>query len=107
MPLHEIRQRFTKSDMAVMAWRATEMAANMRDRTLPSARLPEKLDGGSYNFMENVDHDEMLKRIEERLGPIVWKMTDERGEIDLRKLTGDEALTYMQTLGIPVVKMGR
>jgi hypothetical protein len=57
--------------------------------------------------MENVDHDEMLKGIEAKLGGLVYKLTDSRGEIDLRRLTGDEALTYMQAIGIPVVRMDR
>jgi len=34
-------------------------------------------------------------------------MVDERGQVDLRKLTGDEALQYMQALGMPVMTMGR
>jgi len=84
------------------------VAANMRERTLPMANLPPKLDGsGKYDVMENVDHDEMLKGIEDRLGGIVYKMVDERGQVDLRKLTGDEALQYMQALGMPVMTMGR
>jgi hypothetical protein len=106
MPSREIRRRFTRSDMAIMGWRSAEMSANMRDKTVRKAPLPSSMDGETYgNGMENVDHDEVLKKIEDRLGGIVYKMVDERGEIDLRKLTGEEACTYLNAIGVPVIRM--
>lgn len=106
MPSREIRRRFTKSDLALMAWRSAEVTSNMRDKTVKNIKLPSTMDGTGYGT-ENVDKDEMLRGIEERLGGIVYKMCREDGEIDLRRLTGDEALTYMQALGIPVIPMRR
>jgi hypothetical protein len=106
MPSRDIRRRFTKSDIAIMAWRSAEVTANMHDKTFRPHALPSTLEGQELGTMENVDQDAMLKRIEERLGGIVYKFTDERGEIDLRKLTGDEAVTYLQAIGVPVIKMG-
>ena len=105
MPSREIRRRFTRSDMAIMGWRSAEMSANMRDKTVRKAQLPSSMDGGAVGTMENVDHDEVLKKIEDRLGGIVYKMVDTRGEIDLRKLTGEEACTYLNAIGVPVIRM--
>ena len=105
MPSREIRKRFTKSDIAIMSWRSAEMNANMRDNTLRTAPLPSKIDGTGYPLMEDVEHDTVLKGIEDRLGDVVYKMTDEKGEIDLRRLTGEEAVQYMNAIGIPVMRM--
>jgi len=108
MPSREIRRRFTRSDMAIMGWRSAEMSANMRDKTVRTAPLPSSMDGEvQHSKFESVDHDAVLKNIENRLGGIAYKMTDERGEIDLRRLTGDEAVTYLQAIGVPVFNMGR
>lgn len=46
--------------------------------------------------------DEEINKIEERLGPVAYKMVNEKGQVDLRKLTGDEALTYFAAMGIPI-----
>ena len=100
----EIRNRFTKSDIAIMGWRSREVSANMRSKTL-RPNVPAAPDVNVSGF-ENVDYDAHLKAIEDRLGPVVFKMTNDEGEIDLRKLTGDEALTYLNAIGVPVVKMG-
>lgn len=104
MPSREIRRKFTKSDIAIMSWRSAEVSANMHNKTVRPASLPAKLDSGA-SYMENTDRDAELQRIEERLGGIVYRMTDDKGEIDLRKLTGDEACQYMAALGIPIIRM--
>lgn len=41
-----------------------------------------------------------LLEVERRMGGVANKAVDENGEIDLRRLTGKEALTYMNALGI-------
>jgi len=102
MPSREMRSRFTKSDIALMAWRSAEVSANMRDRTVRS--LPSKMDGDGYPT-EQTAYEKRLKEIEDRLGTIVYKMQDENGKIDLRRLTGDEAVTYLQAIGVRVVGM--
>ena len=104
MPSREIRRRFTRSDIAIMSWRSAEVSANMRDKTVRPRVLPATLGGESLG-MENVDQDAVLKNIEDRLGGIAWKMVDDRGQIDLRKLTGEEAVTYLNTIGVPVMRM--
>ena len=92
MPLREIRRRYTRSEMFIAGWRSQEMAANMhrsfhRNAVAP---MPEQ---------QNAAED----ALEQRLGPtLLEKGIDESGEVDLRNLTGDEALRFMGSFGIKV-----
>lgn len=103
MPMRQILKQYTKSELAVIGWRSTEIAYNMdqvhREHVDDAARrAPET----ARAIVETVDERE-LRAIEARLGPVVYKMVDEKtGDVDLRKLTGDEAMKYCQALGIPI-----
>ena len=44
-----------------------------------------------------------MKVLEERLGAVAQKLENEQGEVDLRRLTGEEALQYMNAMGIPMM----
>lgn len=103
LPMGEIRKRFTRSEMALMAWRSAELAANM-DRITKDARRPVERTKET-EFRDHMTDDKDLAWIEDKLGPkIIERMVDPKtGEVDLRRLTGDEALRYMQTFGIPLV----
>lgn len=110
LPQREIRKRFTKSDLVLMGWRSAEVSANMRNNQRTPVALPQS-SGGLHEQLpyavQSTEHDAVLRAIEERLGTTVYKMTDERGEIDLRRLTGEEALNYMQAIGMNVIPMTR
>jgi hypothetical protein len=45
-------------------------------------------------------------QIEEQLGDVTNKMVDDRGHVDLRRLTGEEAMRFMGAMGISVPRMG-
>ena len=50
--------------------------------------------------------DAQLRFIERSLGEsVITKMVNRDGDVDLRRLTGDEALRYMRTMGVPLVTM--
>lgn len=49
-----------------------------------------------------VHSEREIQVLEEHLGPIAVKMVNDEGEVDLRKLTGDEALRYMAAMGIQI-----
>ena len=55
-----------------------------------------------YTGVPPVHNEREISALEERLGPVVHKMVNDEGEVDLRKLTGDEALRYMSALGIHI-----
>lgn len=114
MPLREIRKRYTKSDMAIMAWRGSEVSYNMqRNREVSaSRRLPANVSEGIRNAptgrQEGWDYDlpePEFKALEEKLSPFVVKLVNEEGRVDLRKVTGEEAMRYMAAMGIPMGRM--
>lgn len=95
IPLRELGRRFTKSEIMIMSWRSSELSFNIRSKS-PATNNHSRPD-------TDVD-DRFLSRIEERIAPIVSKIENEKGEIDLRQLTGPEVMQYMGALGI---SMGR
>lgn len=126
MPGREIKAKYTKSEIAIMAWRSAETSFNMRSRAQGVSQVPP----GPQNPVQGLPDPSMdvlpglstvqnaaqshyerastaeLQKIEERLGPVVYKMVDDKtGDIDMRKLTGAEAMRYLGALGINV--MGR
>jgi hypothetical protein len=101
LPMREVRQKFTKSELAIMAWRSAELSHNMKNRSRGPSR--EMLPQGDWSPKpQGVIEDRELSILEERLGPIAYKIENEKGELDLRKLTGDEAVRFMGALGINV-----
>lgn len=88
LPVRELRQRYTKSEMAIMAWRSSEMSHNMSQMTAKNGGGPEE--------------DKQLSALERRLGGIAEKIENEKGELDLHKLTGPEAMQFMASMGIPI-----
>jgi hypothetical protein len=107
MPLRQIRKTYRKSELAILAWRSHELSINMRSshpepprrgaRSSP-ASAPEEFYGASDpGFRRD------MALLEERLGPIADKLENEEGELDLRRLTGDEAVRYMNAIGIPIM----
>jgi hypothetical protein len=92
LPLRELRKRYTKSEMFVMAWRSSEIAYNMGKLHKTEAPTPEKVATASQSAYE--------ARLESQLGSIVDKLTDEEGEVSLHGLTGKEAMHFMGSMGI-------
>ena len=97
--MREVRKRFCKSEMALMAWRSSEMAHNMRTRMQNTVT---ERDNGSQPVLSGAE-----QALEERLGgDVVHNMVDDAGEISLRRLTGPQALRYCRALGIPLATGG-
>lgn len=97
MPMREINQKFTKSELLISAWRSRELAYNLRPKDTGN-------DSDRRRRMP-VDYEETtpkLRELEMRLAPIADKITDDNGEVDLHKLTGNEALHFMGAMGIPL-----
>jgi hypothetical protein len=96
MPLREVYKTYTKSEMAIQAWRSGEVAFNMRTQRQEGAnnRATNALDGA------NLPPTAAEEALERRLGPDLVAKLDE--EMDMRKLTGDEVQRYMGALGIPI-----
>lgn len=99
LPLKEIYARFTRSEVMLLGWRSAEMAHNMR-ATPP--QQPAAVPQGAYAGVTS-EQRRQLEVIEEQLGPtLIAKLENEEGQVDMRKLTGPEALRYMAAMGMPV-----
>lgn len=100
LPLREIKKRYTRSDMAVISWRSAEMAYNMKksmhgpqDRQIQRPEVRQEL----YSAVS----DPELDMLEQRLGPVAVKLEEQGEDFSMSKLTGEEALRFMNAMGIP------
>jgi hypothetical protein len=87
MPLREIEERFTKSELVLMAWRSQEMHHNLQKD------MPKKK--GKKHSKYGPDD----------IGPegMPAHFFNEDGEIDLSRVKGEEARGYFERrLGIPM-----
>lgn len=104
MPYHQIERTYRKSELAILGWRSAEIGHSMSPKGRQSQTRhdnPEqKQDNGQFGWS-----DETISDLERKLGPeISRKMVDDKGDVDLRRLTGAEAMHYLSCLGI---NMGR
>lgn len=100
LPMREIKRKYTKSELAVLAWRSQELAHNMSQHSKRASRQPF-VGAGRMRYQEppTVD-DVIISSIEKRLGPIADKITGDDGDVDLHRLTGAEAHAFFSSLGV-------
>jgi|HubBroStandDraft_1064217.scaffolds.fasta_scaffold605877_2 hypothetical protein len=103
VPMREVEERFTKSEMAIMAWRSNELGYLMHQSMQNSALRAQSSARGVPEAVDYIETDEKLIKLEQRLGPIADKLENKHGEIDLRQLTGPEACRFLNCLGIPIM----
>ncbi len=111
MPLREVMKKYTKSEVAIMAWRSSEIGYNMSSRAIEGQvdrMLQQQPKSNVDSIYEEISpvKDAELAEIEKRLGPtIIAQMVDEKtGDINLGKLTGAQAMHFLSTMKI---NMGR
>lgn len=104
MSMREIQAKYTKSELAVQAWRSSEVVHNMAV-SRPQLSQGRGNDGKhSYDGRAYALPDPQLEALENRLGEaIVTAMVDEDGEIDVGRLTGDQAVHYLRAMGLPIM----
>lgn len=91
LPMRELKKRYTRSELFILAWRSAEIAHNMGENAKP--RTPSQ--------HPTVDIDDAYESaLERRLGSIANKITDKDGEVDLHGLTGKEVLNFFGALGV-------
>lgn len=89
IPLREIEEKFTRSELVIMAWRSQEMHYNLQKD------MPKKNKKGKRR-MAYGDSD---------IGPdgMPDEFFNDDGEIDLSKVKGEDARRYFEArLGIPM-----
>lgn len=102
LPMREVRKRFTKSELAMVAWRSGEMAHNMTSKTRESAQSRPSGQQIESTGVPPVYSDAEVRALEARMGPVAYKIANKEGEVDLRQLTGNEALQFMGAMGIRI-----
>ena len=103
MSQREIRQKFTKSELAALGWRSTEVAYNMEAMRPEQHQSLANVNTAPSRYVPPVYTDEEITALEARMGPVVHKVANmEDGSVDLAKLTGDEAVRYMTAMGLPM-----
>jgi len=111
MPLTQIEEIFTKSELAIMAWTSQEQSASIEEspkkrrkpirqrRKSPEELLAEDLTGEEIDDYGEVEY--------ERPKTLPSRYYNEDGEVDLSKLTGKEAVSYLAKRGmhfLPIFK---
>jgi hypothetical protein len=93
MPLREIKERFTWSEIVLMGWRSQEQTHQLKSKS-----------GNIRSWKEDKANVKQRKAYAE--GEIPANLPDrffnEEGEVDLRKVTGRDAVQYLAAVGIHV-----
>lgn len=110
MPMREVYKKYTKSELIVMAWRSGEISHNMhldsKSHALPNdalngAATPINKQSGGDSRYDYDPSDVVLEEIGNKLGDdIVRNCENADGELDLRRLTGQQALKFMNVTGL-------
>jgi hypothetical protein len=126
--LREIEQRFTKSEIVLYAWRSQEQYYQFQQRMAknqPDVSEEESEEEDYEEVTGNEDVDRILdavdrnynldrkkeirrkKRIKKKVtGKIPQNLPDrfynKDGEVDLRQVTGEDAMKYFSKQGIPL-----
>jgi len=93
MPLREIRERFTWSEIVLMGWRSAEQAHQLKDKTPASLRKTATVSGKPRRHYGPGD------MVPDNLPD---RFFNEEGEVDLSKVTGRDAVQYLAKLGFHV-----
>jgi hypothetical protein len=89
----ELEAKFTKSEMVLLAWRSQETSYLM-DQSIKEGSSEETTVSKKKRSVEGAPAD------------LPDHFFNEDGEVDLRRVTGQEAYKYMQSIGIqlPIMK---
>lgn len=106
MPLEEIRDRFTKSERVMIAWRSQEqywqMKKKMGDRPRGRKRATEPGKKGKEVRIKG----QRIQYNDSMVDSMPDKFFNEEGELDMRLMTGQQAVAYMNAkskeMGLPL-----
>lgn len=84
----EMEKKFTRSEMALLAWRSQEISASM-----DKIKTEGKEEGAASPKKRKVHDAQIPEGLPDRF-------FNEEGELDLRNVTGEEAHKYMSSIGI-------
>jgi hypothetical protein len=97
LPLEEIRERFTWSEMVLLGWRSQEQSHNWKKRSKGLGKREHHEPAGDKRHY-GAD-DSIPEGLPERF-------YDEEGSVNLSKVKGKEAVAYMNALGFKIPPIG-
>jgi hypothetical protein len=113
LPIREIENTYTLSELVMMSWHSRLQNYNMSKRFAHNKATPKLGDGKTVTIDSNrkynpngVRETEDSYILPEGINqgvPIPKKFFDEEGNFDLRRASGMEAVTYLRRLGINLV----
>ena len=128
MPLKEIRKKFTYSELAILAWRSQEQRIQMH-RRIHGDEEPQRQYEDEPQSLEDIPEDvirgkkkvvkEKLKVVTTRSGKkrkdyggaipanLPDRFFDENGDLNLSRVTGEEAYKFFAAQGIKLPVMPR
>jgi len=105
MSMDEIEEKFTKSELIIMSWTSQEQAAGLEEETKrkrssikSKTQLQELTEELSGKEIENTSP----VRTQEGLPDNYY---NEEGEVDLRKVSGKEAVRLLSAMGMHFMPM--
>lgn len=108
LPLHEVNERFTKSELYIVAWRSQEqhhhLKKKMKDAKTENTQSKERRTRyGPYDQIPDGLPDEFYAQdtVKDKFG----KVMASPGEVNLSQVTGDKARKYMASIGMPFPEM--
>ena len=105
LPLREIKKRFTKTDLVILAWRSQEQAYQLKRRyDTGKTRKPKTrfLDRETVNAFGEEEEQPGGKRRQTEGVPegLPDRFYNKDGEVDLSRVTGEDAWKYFAAQGI-------
>lgn len=107
LPLHEINDRFTKSELYIVAWRSQEQHYHLKKRMKHTDNAYPKVGDrrryGANDIIPEGLPDKFYAKdiVRDKFG----KVMASPGEINLSQVTGEEARRYMSSIGMPFPEM--
>ena len=112
-PMREIKEKYTKSDLTILAWQSKLQTYNMTKGMKSTNKVSVSSDQDEETVapagIKETEEAYVLPAGVNNGVPIKKKFFDKDGEIDLRQVTGEEAAAYIRGVGIPlaIVPRGR
>lgn len=92
MPLREIKERFTWSEIVLMGWRSQEQTQELKSKTPAGMKGAREV---SDKPRKGYAYGEIPENLPDRF-------FNEEGEVDLSKVKGRDAVQYLAAIGIHV-----
>lgn len=106
LPMHKVKSIYTRSELVLMAFDSREKAYHMQlkyddGKNSPSrGRLP--MSSPSNGVRETIDSYELPEGVNNGIA-IPKVFFNDEGEVDLRQVTGPQAVRYLRSLGVNIV----